>query len=87
MTSWQFRGARHYRRGELRSLSQNVTVLARCAIIFAFSLLGGLVELTNARESYPSRPVTIIVPFSAGAVGRTIASRCGTAIQPFRGSS
>ena len=73
MTSWQFRGARRYRRGELRSLSQYVTVLVRCAIIFTFSLLAGLVESANARESYPSRPVTIIVPFSAGAVTDVLA--------------
>ncbi len=73
MRSWQFRGARRYRRGELRSLSQYVTVLARCAIIFTFSLLAGSVESANARESYPSRPVTIIVPFSAGAVTDVLA--------------
>jgi tripartite-type tricarboxylate transporter receptor subunit TctC len=47
--------------------------LARCAVIFAFSVLAGLVESANAGESYPSRPVTIVVPFSAGAVTDVLA--------------
>lgn len=46
---------------------------ARCAGIFAVGLAVLWAVPANAADSYPSRPVTIIVPFSAGAVTDVLA--------------
>lgn len=45
----------------------------RCAGIFAVGLAVLWAVPANAADSYPSRPVTIIVPFSAGAVTDVLA--------------
>jgi tripartite-type tricarboxylate transporter receptor subunit TctC len=59
MSSCEFRGA--------------ATVAARCAAILAIISIAFWVVSAKARDSYPSRPVTIIVPFSAGAVTDVLA--------------
>ena len=73
MRSWQIRGAAGSPQSRPRSLFKHVTVLARCAPVFTFSLLVFWVAPASATDSYPSRPVTIIVPFSAGAVTDVLA--------------
>lgn len=59
MSSCEFRGA--------------ATVSARCAAILAIISIAFWIVSAKAGDSYPSRPVTIIVPFSAGAVTDVLA--------------
>jgi tripartite-type tricarboxylate transporter receptor subunit TctC len=73
MRSWQFGDAAGSRQSGFRSLSKQVAALASCASIFAFGLVAAWAAPVNATDSYPSRPVTIIVPFSAGAVTDVLA--------------
>lgn len=87
MRSWQFRRAAGSH-PSLPSFSERDTVLARCAAIFALGLAVFWAAPTNATVSYPLRPVTIIVPFSAGAVtdvlARTVAKQLSARLgQPF----
>lgn len=71
MRSCQFRDAAGNRRSEPRSFSKYV--MASRAGILTVSLVAFWAASANATDSYPSRPVTIIVPFSAGAVTDVLA--------------
>ncbi len=71
--SGQFRRAANSSPSGLRFLSKRDTVLARYAGIFAVGLVAFWAAPANAADRYPSRPVAIIVPFSAGAVTDVLA--------------
>ena len=78
MTPWQLRAWRFARvagsrASGLRCFSEHVTALVRCAGIVAAGSVALWAAPANAADRYPLRPVTIIVPFSAGAVTDVLA--------------
>lgn len=73
MRFWQFRRATGGHPSGLRFLFKLDTVPARCAAILAAGLAVLCAAPANSADSYPSRPTTVIVPFSAGAVTDVLA--------------
>lgn len=88
MTFWQFKRAASSRPSKLCSFSECHMVLSRWTVFAAIGLAVFGSEPLNAADGYPSRPGTIIVPFSAGAVtdvlARIVAKKLSARLgQPF----